>query len=338
MMRRDSASHRQAALLRGGDYIERGPRGDLPEMVARAGQFHEPDVALHDDRLGGGWRGGQAQPHGELAFRDRGLRRQVRVFGVPHDQRAERIGIGERAAQHAGIGDRAVAVGEGDGAGLLQQADLGHRLASEALGECRRRCYPHLCGSGGAAQDEVDQRRLVDHRLGVRHHDDGGDAAGQRGVARRFQRLAIFAARLAGEDARVDQSRRQYQTFGIDHLGIVRLGIVEQARADIGNAAVLDQQSAFDVQTACRIDQAGVLEGDAARHGAPSSLRATRAGRPSLANPRDKASSTAMRIATPISTCSWIRLISMSSATAESISTPRFIGPGCMTRAPGLAA
>ena len=49
------------------------------------------------------------------------------------------------------------------------------------------------------------------------------------------------------------------------------------------------------------------------------------------------ASSTAMRTATPISTWSRIRLRSGSSATALSISTPRFIGPGCMTSASGLA-
>ena len=44
-----------------------------------------------------------------------------------------------------------------------------------------------------------------------------------------------------------------------------------------------------------------------------------------------------MRTATPISTCSWMTLRSRSSATSESISTPRFIGPGCMISASGLA-
>ena len=51
---------------------------------------------------------------------------------------------------------------------------------------------------------------------------------------------------------------------------------------------------------------------------------------------RDSASSTAMRTATPISTCSRISDWAPS-ATAVSISTPRFIGPGCMTSASGLA-
>ena len=51
---------------------------------------------------------------------------------------------------------------------------------------------------------------------------------------------------------------------------------------------------------------------------------------------RASASSTAMRTATPISTCSRMSDCALS-ATSVSISTPRFIGPGCMTSAPGLA-
>ena len=54
---------------------------------------------------------------------------------------------------------------------------------------------------------------------------------------------------------------------------------------------------------------------------------------------RRRAQATAkVRVATPISTCSEIRLTSRSSAMSEAISTPRFIGPGCMTSAPGFAA
>lgn len=52
---------------------------------------------------------------------------------------------------------------------------------------------------------------------------------------------------------------------------------------------------------------------------------------------RASTSSTAIRTATPISTCSPITDRSGSSAMALSISTPRFIGPGCMTMASGFA-
>ena len=48
------------------------------------------------------------------------------------------------------------------------------------------------------------------------------------------------------------------------------------------------------------------------------------------------ASSTAMRTATPISTWSRMTLREWS-AMVEAISTPRFMGPGCMMSASGLA-
>src|SRR5690606_8297770 len=49
-----------------------------------------------------------------------------------------------------------------------------------------------------------------------------------------------------------------------------------------------------------------------------------------------RASRTAIRTATPISTW-WVMTERGPSAMAGSISTPRFIGPGCITMASGLA-
>src|SRR5262249_59133965 len=59
-------------------------------------------------------------------------------------------------------------------------------------------------------------------------------------------------------------------------------------------------------------------------------------GRHAFGRFRDSASSTAMRTATPISTC-WRMSDWEPSATPVSISTPRFIGPGCITSASGFA-
>src|SRR6056297_1383843 len=73
----------------------------------------------------------------------------------------------------------------------------------------------------------------------------------------------------------------------------------------------------------------GRLDPDLLGHASTSRGRARRL--------RAKRSIAAMRTATPISTCSWITLRLMSSAISPSISTPRFIGPGCMTMASGLA-
>src|SRR3546814_4020372 len=72
-----------------------------------------------------------------------------------------------------------------------------------------------------------------------------------------------------------------------------------------------------------RADEAGVGEG--ALHAQPSTPRARRV----------RTSRHAIRTATPISTCSVIAECSGWSATFDAISTPRFIGPGCITSASG---
>src|SRR5207253_3111403 len=92
-----------------------------------------------------------------------------------------------------------------------------------------------------------------------------------------------------------------------------------------------DRHRAGTVVAGFGIDQPGVDEGDrlirlGGGHQLAPSRRAARVA------------STAMRTATPISTWFWIRLTARSSATSESISTPRFMGPGCMTRTWGAAA
>src|SRR5262249_9636153 len=102
------------------------------------------------------------------------------------------------------------------------------------------------------------------------------------------------------------------------------------AALGLAHHAVGDQEVAGKVELARRIDDARVGEQDRTAVG-QRHLSVHAFGRL-----RDSASSTAMRTATPISTCS--RMSEWApSATSESISTPRFIGPGCITRAPGLA-
>ena len=58
--------------------------------------------------------------------------RQRRLLGVLHDQRIEAGGVGQRPAHHPGVGERPLAVGEGDRTGRLEQADLGQLLAGAA--------------------------------------------------------------------------------------------------------------------------------------------------------------------------------------------------------------
>ena len=102
---------------------------------------------------------------GELALVHHAFAGEVGVLGVMHDQRVEVAGVDQRAAHHLGVGDALHPVGEGDGAGGLEQADLGHLLALEALGQRRHGVHMHDAGVAGAALDEIDDGRIVDGGL-----------------------------------------------------------------------------------------------------------------------------------------------------------------------------
>ena len=183
-------------------------------------------------------------------------------------------------------------------------------------------------GVARAALHEVDHGRIVDRGRGVGLADDGGDAAGGGGLACRGDGLAVVGAGLADEGAHVDQAGGDDLAGAIDDLGA--LGHAGRADAALGLAdhAVGDQQVAGKIEIARGIDDPGVGEQDRAAVGQHEAHAFGRF--------RDSASSTAMRTATPISTCSRMSDCAPS-ATIESISTPRFIGPGCITSASGLA-
>ena len=107
------------------------------------------------------------------------------------------------------------------------------------------------------------------------------------------------------------------------------------AAPGVAHDAVGEQQIAVDVEVARGIDDPRVGEQDRAAIGKHRLLRRDTHGH-MLGRLRESASSTAIRTATPISTCSRISDWAPS-ATEESISTPRFIGPGCITNASGRA-
>ena len=145
------------------------------------------------------------------------------------------LGVEQHVAHDARVGHARLAVGEGDGAGPLQQADLGHLLALEAPRHGRHDVHVDDGVVAGAALDEVDQRHLVDDGLGVGHDDDGGDAAGRRRVARGLQGLAVLLARLAGEHLHVDEAGAEHVALAVDDAW--------RARARCGAGARRDRRS-----------------------------------------------------------------------------------------------
>src|SRR5205814_1651877 len=112
--------------------------------------------------------------------------------------------------------------------------------------------------------------------------------------------------------------------------------VAAQVRTQIRNLAIEHQEAARLVAVGGGIDQARVDENGAAGVLRPVGGFPRCGGVHRLGRFRASASSTAMRTATPIST--WSRMtLRERSATVEAISTPRFMGPGCITTASGFA-
>ena len=205
MIDRDRGRDRKPCIARALENFQRFDAAQRCRVITPAGQRCEAHVALQHHGLGGIGDAGEAQPCGELALVHDAFADQIGIFGVMHDECIEIPRIGQRPPHHLRIGDAPVAVGESDRARGLQQADLRHLQAEHAFCQRRHRVNFDDRGVAGAAQDKIHRRRIVDRGRGVRLADDGGDAAGRRGLARRRKRLAMAGAGLADKGAHVDQ-------------------------------------------------------------------------------------------------------------------------------------
>ncbi len=174
-------------------------------------------------------------------MRDAAWYDDVGVFGVVHDQRVEIVGIGEGAAHDLRVGHALGAVGEGDRPRSLEQTDLGHLFAAQPLGQRRHGMHVHDRGVARAAQDEIDDRGIVDRRRGVGLRDDGGDAAGGCRLARRGDGLAIFPAGLADEGAHVDEAGCDHLALAVDDLRRLRHAGGADAALGLADHAIGDQ-------------------------------------------------------------------------------------------------
>ena len=147
-------------------------------------------------------------------------------------------------------------------------------------------------------------------------------AAARLGAA--LEGFLVLGAGLAERHAHVDQPRRKAEAVGLDDLGIDTGAIDRKMLAEPGNLAAGDQEIALLVEPFGGVEKPSPFDQDQPAHAAAFRSRVSM-------------SRQAMRTATPSSTWSRMALRSMSSATVPSISTPRFIGPGCMISASGLA-
>src|SRR5690606_26489136 len=118
----------------------------------------------------------------------------------------------------------------------------------------------------------------------------------------------------------VDQAGADAKPAGVQFVGGCEAGWLLAERPD---TAVGNEDIGHRVEAAGRIEHPAAANDQSAHAASPVACMAN--------------DITAMRTAMPFVTCGRITERGPS-ATAESISTPRLIGPGCMTMASGLAS
>ena len=298
--------------------VQRALRGHLVEDQRAARLLCQHNIPRRAEplRLDGNAR--KSVPRRKLArVHNAAARQRMIVRSRHHDGPAARR-IGHHALHHLRARHRPVAIGEEDGASFRHQSDLGHRLTGQANRQPARRIHPRKRRLAPALGNELHQRHIIDNGARIRHHDKARDPAAQRRARGRRQRLLVLLARLAGLGAQVDQPRRQAQPARVNRL----LGVLERHTrpgTELLDDALVDEHAADGVRSRRRVQKARIEDLEA--HARPPARRC----------------STASRTATPISTCCVITERAPS-AIELSISTPRFIGPGCITMASSLAS
>ncbi len=158
--------------------------------------------------------------------------------------------------------------------------------------------------------------RLVERGVGVGQAGEARHPARDRGGELGLERRLELEPGFAQAHGDVDEAGADDAAGGVDDaVG----NEARRRRADGDDPAGLDAHRRRAVEAARRIDHAAVADLELHRQ-FPATMLIT-----------------AMRTAMPNVTCGRITAWSPS-ATAESISTPRFIGPGCMTMASGFAS
>ena len=294
----------------------------MREMHMPARDARECDIARHHDGFRRRGDAGQAKPGRQFAFSGGAAGSQARFFRVLHNEGAKGPRVRQRKSHGACRGNGAHPIRKGNGAGGTEQAEFGQFLAGTA--RCRGAIGQQRNRPRGLTlpRDEGNQRGIIKGGVGIRQHANGGDAARCGGLRGGGDGFPMLCAGFAEVGAQINQARCETGARGIHHGGTFGRS---QASAAIGDQPITDQQSTQRIKARGWVEQAGI--GDD---------RVSHAQR-FRGNWRESISSTAMRQATPISTCSPITLRVGWSATALSISTPRFIGPGCITIESGLA-
>ncbi len=172
------------------------------------------------------------------------------------DGHSERPGVLERPPEHPARDDGFAVVGEPRRSSIGQLAHLGENLAGETARDRRQRPDRnhrlHRC----AAEQRVEEGRLIEHRVGVRHREDGGvSPCGGGGRAGREVLLVLLSGR-SQVYVGIDQTGQQKAAVGSDLAGVGGVQVGADRR----------DQSIPNVDVGDQIDPLGRIEDPDAAH------------------------------------------------------------------------
>ncbi|MCY1301268.1 hypothetical protein D9M68_731230 [compost metagenome] len=223
-------------------------------MGAHAGLLDQQQVAGQGHGLGALGNPGEAEEAGGRPFVGEAAFGQLAVLGVEHHGEVEGRRVLQRAAQGAVVVELDEAVAEGHAAGVAQRHQFGQLLAGEILAQRADGEHLGVPGLAGAVEDQLGDRRGVEHRLGQRRAAQAGDAAGGGGQGLAGDAALAAVARLAQGHGEVDQPGRGDQALGVEAAFGDEAG---RRLADAGDLGILDIQVGDLVEAAGRIDDAG---------------------------------------------------------------------------------
>src|SRR4029079_12232078 len=161
---------------------------------------------------------------------------------------------------------------------------------------------------------ELDDRQRILRGFRVRHRHDRSEPTERRGATSRLDGLRLLATGFTQMDVEVDEPGGHDATAGVQR------DVSIDGRTNVDDPAVLDRH-------------VGALLARLVEHRATVNRQPAHAASPPRSAPEpSRRKSTAMRTATPLVT--WSRITEPgNSPGSATISTPRFIGPGCITSA-----
>ena len=159
-----------------------------------------------------------------------------------------------------GAVDRLAVVGEPERAGLAQLGHLGQRLARQAARDEARKPTGMRASRRAASRSERRTGARVDRRVGVRHRDDGDEAAGGGGARAGVEVLLVLLAGRAQVHVRVDEAREQVPALAVDDLA--PSARPASGAPMLGDLAAADEHVERRVEPVARVEHVGAADQD----------------------------------------------------------------------------